>query len=43
MKRSCLMLCLLGVAVQASAMDLKQAWDLLQYQGPIYRLSLIHI
>ncbi|WP_372028309.1 TolC family outer membrane protein [Pseudomonas kurunegalensis] len=40
MKRPCLMLCLLGVAVQASAMDLKQAWDLLQYQGPIYQAAV---
>lgn len=40
MKRPCLMVCLLGVAVQASAMDLKQAWDLLQYQGPIYRAAV---
>ena len=40
MKRPCLMLCLLGLSVQASAMDLKQAWDLLQYQGPIYRAAV---
>ncbi len=40
MNRPCLMLCLLGVAMQASAMDLKQAWDLLQYQGPIYQAAV---
>ncbi|AHZ76875.1 MULTISPECIES: TolC family outer membrane protein [Pseudomonas] len=40
MNRPCLMLCLLGLSVQASAMDLKQAWDLLQYQGPIYRAAV---
>ncbi|QXI45978.1 MULTISPECIES: TolC family outer membrane protein [Pseudomonas] len=40
MNRPCLMLCLWGVAMQASAMDLKQAWDLLQYQGPIYQAAV---
>ncbi|MGX1022620.1 protease secretion system outer membrane protein [Pseudomonas sp. Y3 TE3536] len=39
MNRHCLMLCLLGLSVPASAMDLKQAWDLLQYQGPIYHAA----
>jgi len=40
MERHCLFLCLLGLALPASAMDLKQAWDLLQYQGPIYRAAV---
>ncbi|MGE8306957.1 MAG: TolC family outer membrane protein, partial [Pseudomonas kermanshahensis] len=39
MNRHCLMLCLLGLSLPASAMDLKQAWDLLQYQGPIYHAA----
>ena len=34
MERHCLFFCLLGLALPASAMDLKQAWDLLQFQGP---------
>ncbi len=36
----CLFFCLLGLALPASAMDLKQAWDLLQFQGPIYRAAV---
>lgn len=40
MERHWLFLCLLGLALPASAMDLKQAWDLLQYQGPIYRAAV---
>lgn len=40
MNRHCLVACLLGVALPASAMDLKQAWDLLQYQGPTYRAAV---
>ncbi|MGW8461317.1 TolC family outer membrane protein [Pseudomonas sp. CLCA07] len=40
MGRHCLFLCLLGLALPASAMDLKQAWDLLQFQGPIYRAAV---
>ena len=39
MNRHCLLLCLLGLSLPASAMDLKQAWDLLQYQGPVYRAA----
>jgi len=40
MNRHCLFVCLLGLAAPASAMDLKQAWDLLQYQGPIYQAAV---
>ncbi|WP_422403999.1 TolC family outer membrane protein [Pseudomonas sp. GZD-209] len=40
MNRHCLCLCLLGLALPAGAMDLKQAWDLLQYQGPVYRAAV---
>jgi len=40
MERHCLFFCLLGLALPASAMDLKQAWDLLQFQGPIYKASV---
>ncbi|MGF6092983.1 TolC family outer membrane protein [Pseudomonas sp. 18173] len=40
MERHCLFFCLLGLALPADAMDLKQAWDLLQYQGPIYQASV---
>ncbi|MBM7062099.1 TolC family outer membrane protein [Pseudomonas sp. UL073] len=40
MDRHCLLFCLFGLALPASAMDLKQAWDLLQYQGPIYRAAV---
>ena len=40
MERHCLFFCLLGLALPASAMDLKQAWDLLQFQGPIYRAAV---
>ncbi len=40
MERHCLFFCLLGLALPASAMDLKQAWDLLQFQGPIYQASV---
>ncbi|MBV7547901.1 TolC family outer membrane protein [Pseudomonas sp. PDM26] len=40
MERHCLLFCLLGLALPASAMDLKQAWDLLQFQGPIYQASV---
>ncbi|UVE16262.1 TolC family outer membrane protein [Pseudomonas sp. LS44] len=40
MARRYLFACLLGVAVPAAAMDLKEAWDLLQYQGPIYRAAV---
>ena len=36
----CLIACLLGLSLPASAMDLKQAWDLLQYQGPVYRAAV---
>ncbi|MFK8329831.1 TolC family outer membrane protein [Pseudomonas sp. BJa5] len=36
----CLTFCLLGLSFSASAMDLKQAWDLLQYQGPVYRAAV---
>ncbi|PTR21278.1 MULTISPECIES: TolC family outer membrane protein [unclassified Pseudomonas] len=40
MERHCLLFCLLGLALPASAMDLKQAWDLLLFQGPIYQASV---
>jgi len=40
MERRCLFFCLLGLAMPAGAMDLKQAWDLLQFQGPIYQASV---
>ncbi|MNM37088.1 Outer membrane protein TolC precursor [compost metagenome] len=40
MSRHCLFFCLLGLSYTASAMDLKQAWDLLQYQGPIYQAAV---
>ncbi|MFJ4445548.1 TolC family outer membrane protein [Pseudomonas sp. NPDC089422] len=40
MKRHCLFVSLLGLSCTASAMDLKQAWDLLQYQGPIYQAAV---
>lgn len=40
MDRHCLCFCLLALSVPASAMDLKQAWDLLQYQGPVYRAAV---
>ena len=40
MERHCLLFCLLGLALPADAMDLKQAWDLLQYQGPIYQAAV---
>ncbi|MGH8349893.1 MAG: TolC family outer membrane protein, partial [Pseudomonas sp.] len=40
MDRHCLLFCLLGLALPADAMDLKQAWDLLQYQGPIYQAAV---
>ncbi|WP_283188453.1 TolC family outer membrane protein [Pseudomonas sp. PMCC200344] len=40
MDRHCLFFCLLAVSLPASAMDLKQAWDLLQYQGPVYRAAV---
>ncbi|WP_347911633.1 TolC family outer membrane protein [Pseudomonas grandcourensis] len=40
MDRHCLLFCLLGLALPADAMDLKQAWDLLQFQGPIYQASV---
>ncbi|MFJ2685089.1 TolC family outer membrane protein [Pseudomonas sp. NPDC087342] len=40
MDRHCLIFCLLGLSFPASAMDLKQAWDLLQYQGPVYRAAV---
>lgn len=40
MERRCLLFCLLGLALPANAMDLKQAWDLLQFQGPIYQASV---
>ena len=40
MERHCLFFCLLGLALPADAMDLKQAWDLLQFQGPIYQASV---
>lgn len=40
MNRHCLTFCLLGLSLSASAMDLKQAWDLLQYQGPVYRAAV---
>ena len=40
MDRHCIVFCLLGLSLPASAMDLKQAWDLLQYQGPIYRAAV---
>lgn len=39
MKRVSLCVCLMGLALPAAAMDLKQAWDLLQYQGPTYRAA----
>jgi len=38
--RHCLFFCLLLSAAPACAMDLKQAWDLLQYQGPIYQAAV---
>lgn len=40
MDRRCLFFCLAGLSFPAAAMDLKQAWDLLQYQGPIYRAAV---
>jgi len=40
MECRCLFFCLLGLALPADAMDLKQAWDLLQFQGPIYQASV---
>jgi protease secretion system outer membrane protein len=40
MDRHCIVFFLLGLSLPASAMDLKQAWDLLQYQGPIYRAAV---
>ncbi|MDI3355065.1 TolC family outer membrane protein [Pseudomonas sp. UYIF39] len=40
MDRHCLFFCLLALSLPASAMDLKQAWDLLQYQGPVYRAAV---
>ncbi|MGH8438625.1 MAG: TolC family outer membrane protein [Pseudomonas sp.] len=40
MNRHCLFFYLLGLSLPASAMDLKQAWDLLQYQGPVYRAAV---
>ncbi|MGF6110353.1 TolC family outer membrane protein [Pseudomonas frederiksbergensis] len=40
MDRHCLCFCLLALSLPASAMDLKQAWDLLQYQGPVYRAAV---
>ncbi|MFJ4389322.1 TolC family outer membrane protein [Pseudomonas soli] len=40
MNRHCLGVCLLALALPAGAMDLRQAWDLLQYQGPIYRAAV---
>lgn len=40
MDRHCLLFCLMGLALPADAMDLKQAWDLLQFQGPIYQAAV---
>ncbi|UVL40525.1 TolC family outer membrane protein [Pseudomonas sp. B21-040] len=40
MDRHCLFFCLLGLSLPTCAMDLKQAWDLLQYQGPIYQAAI---
>ncbi|MGF6553691.1 protease secretion system outer membrane protein [Pseudomonas sp. S30_BP2TU TE3576] len=40
MERRCVLFCLLGLSLPAGAMDLKQAWDLLQFQGPIYQASV---
>ncbi|WP_213938071.1 TolC family outer membrane protein [Pseudomonas sp. dw_612] len=40
MDRHCLFFCLLALSLPVSAMDLKQAWDLLQYQGPVYRAAV---
>ena len=40
MDRHCLFFCLLALSLPAGAMDLKQAWDLLQYQGPVYRAAV---
>jgi protease secretion system outer membrane protein len=40
MDRHCLFFCLLALSLPTSAMDLKQAWDLLQYQGPVYRAAV---
>ncbi|QKG64108.1 TolC family outer membrane protein [Pseudomonas sp. B14-6] len=40
MDRHCLIFCLLALSFPVSAMDLKQAWDLLQYQGPVYRAAV---
>lgn len=40
MDRHCLCFCLLALSLPSSAMDLKQAWDLLQYQGPVYRAAV---
>ncbi|WP_053160931.1 TolC family outer membrane protein [Pseudomonas sp. P1.8] len=40
MDRHCLFFCLLSLSLPASAMDLKQAWDLLQYQGPVYQAAV---
>ncbi|MCY1271464.1 Outer membrane protein TolC precursor [compost metagenome] len=41
MARERLLACLVGFSLPAGAMDLKEAWDLLQYQGPIYQ-SAVH-
>ncbi|WP_095151484.1 TolC family outer membrane protein [Pseudomonas sp. Irchel s3b5] len=40
MDRHCVLFCLLGLSLPVSAMDLKQAWDLLQFQGPIYQAAV---
>lgn len=40
MKHRCLIIALLGMPCTVSALDLKQAWDLLQYQGPIYQAAV---
>lgn len=40
MDRHCLIFCLLALSFPVGAMDLKQAWDLLQYQGPVYRAAV---
>ncbi|AYC33303.1 channel protein TolC [Pseudomonas cavernae] len=40
MDRRCWLAGLTAIAFPASAMDLKEAWDLLQYQGPIYQAAI---
>ncbi|MCY1281188.1 Outer membrane protein TolC [compost metagenome] len=35
-----LLACLAGISLPVAAMDLREAWDLFQYQGPIYRAAV---